>query len=412
MNAPPSLAEFRREARTYLGHHLPARGADPTSWGEGSDSVAIFHHLTVDEERALDRAARAWQRQKLDAGWAAFTWSEEFGGRGWPSAYEHAFDEEESRFAAPAVHETFVATLHLMAPTIERFGTDAQKQRFIPSYLRTDELCCQLFSEPNAGSDLASVATRATRDGDTWRIDGQKVWTSGARLCDHGLLIARSDPESSRHHGLTAFLLPLDRAGVEIRPIRQMTGGASFYEVFMDDVIVPDDLRLGDVGQGWEVALTTLGFERSVSGDGAGGVGGSFDQVLALAQHLDRTSEPVVRQALAALYTRFRLGEWSGLRVRGALLAGQHPGALGSVGKLAWSQRLTATAEVASLLLGPRLVADTGEWGTFAWAEHVLGAPGYRIAGGSDEIQRNIIGERALGLPREPRPIEHATARD
>jgi alkylation response protein AidB-like acyl-CoA dehydrogenase len=203
---------------------------------------------------------------------------------------------------------------------------------------------------------------------------------------------------------LTAFLLPLDATGVEIRPIRQMTGGSSFYEVFFTDVELSDTLRLGAVGDGWKVATSTLGFERSVSADGAGGVGGSFKQVLALARHLGRTGDPLVRQDLASLYTLSRIGGLSGMRVRGAMRAGQHPGALGSVGKLFWTQRLSFTSDVVGRLLGPSLLADFAVWGTFAWGEHVLGAPGYRIAGGSDEIQRNIIGERALGLPREPSP--------
>jgi alkylation response protein AidB-like acyl-CoA dehydrogenase len=287
---------------------------------------------------------------------------------------------------------------------VEVFGTEAQKDRFIPLFLSTESLCCQLFSEPEAGSDLASLRCRAERHGDTWRIDGQKVWTSGARLSEYGLLIARSDPDAPQHRGMTAFLVPFETPGVEVRPIRQMTGGSAFNEVFLSGVELDDSYRLGAEGDGWKVALATLGFERNTTANGAGGVGGGYAQVIALARHLDRTAEPVVRQQLAALYTRCRIEEFSGQRVRGALRASQDPGPLGSVGKLFWTQRLSFVSSVVSHLLGPHLTANTGEWGTYAWAEHVLGAPGYRIAGGSDEIQRNIIGERVLGLPREPRP--------
>ena len=399
-----SVEDLRTRARAWLSERLPPRRSDDAVWGEGAFSVAVFHDLAPAEEDALDAAARAWHRTKLAAGFASITWPSRYGGLGLPSAYERAFAEAEAEFEAPREHEAFTATLHLMAPVVERYGTEEQKDRFIPAFLRTDWLCCQLFSEPEAGSDLASLRCRAEQaaEGGPWRIDGQKVWTSGARLCDWGLLIARSDPTAPQHRGMTAFLLPLDAPGVEIRPIRQMTGGASFNEV--DGVELEDSLRLGAVGDGWAVALATLGFERNTSANGAGGAGGSWAQVLGLARHLGRTGDPLVRQDLAALHTLFRIEDFSGMRVRGALTASQDPGPLGSLGKLFWTQRLTRTSEVVARLLGPRLTADTGEWGSYAWGQHVLGAPGYRIAGGSDEIQRNIMGERALGLPREPRP--------
>jgi alkylation response protein AidB-like acyl-CoA dehydrogenase len=205
-----------------------------------------------------------------------------------------------------------------------------------------------------------------------------------------------------KHAGLTAFILPLDLPGIEIRPIRQMSGGASFNEVFLTDVRVPDEFRLGPVGQGWKVALTTLGFER-----GSGGItrtiGGTFDQVLALARWLGLTGDPVVRQQLADLYAHHRVTQLVAQRSAASAARGEAPGAEGSIWKLRWTQDLTRVSAVVSHLLGPRLAADTGEWGTYTWVDHVLGAPGYRIAGGSDEIQRNVIGERVLGLPVEPR---------
>ena len=400
----PTLEEFRAEAREWLATQWPQRPDDVAAiWGEGSDSVSVFHDVPFEEELALDKAIRDWHQKKIDAGWALFTWPERFGGRNLPSAYERAFVEEEARFIVPREHETFNVTVNLVGPTIAVYGTEEQQDRFIPPFIRTDMLCCQLFSEPNAGSDLASLSCSAKQVGDSWIIDGQKVWTSGARLSEYGLLIARSDTTGVKHAGMTAFLLPLNLPGVEIRPIRQMTGGASFNEVFMTNVELSDDYRLGAVGEGWKVALTTLGFERNSSADGAGGAGGTPQQLIALAQHLGKNADPIARQMLAEVYSMGRIAELSGLRMRGTLSAGQDPGPLGSLGKLFWTQRLNRTSDVASYLLGADLMADSGEWGKYAWAEHVLGAPGYRIAGGSDEIQRNIIGERALGLPREPR---------
>jgi alkylation response protein AidB-like acyl-CoA dehydrogenase len=265
-------------------------------------------------------------------------------------------------------------------------------------------LCCQLFSEPGAGSDLAGLSTAAVRHGDEWVINGQKVWSSGARFSAWGLLICRTDPSAAKHAGLTAFLLPIDTAGVEVRPIRQMTGGATFNEVFLTDVGVPDALRLGDPGDGWKVALTTLAFERATSGSARGSeVGGSWMQVRALAAWAEATIDPVMRQRLATLYTLDRIRVLNAERVAATSVPGGPPGPLHSTAKLQWTQWLAAVSDVVSGLLGPALLADTGAWGTYAWSKHVLGAPGYRIAGGSDEIQRNIIGERVLGLPPEPR---------
>jgi alkylation response protein AidB-like acyl-CoA dehydrogenase len=409
VTAGEDLETFRERALAWLHDNAeprPDESAGTPAWGEGSDDVAVFHDLTDDEEEAelLDRAM-AWQRRKFDAGFGALTWPEPHGGTGLPPAYERAFEAEEAAFVTPAHHETFSVTLRLVAPTIAAFGTPEQQQRFIPRFLRTSELCCQLFSEPGAGSDLAAVQTRAERDGDEWVITGQKVWSSGARFAAWGEVICRTDPSVPKHKGQTAFLVPMDAPGVTVVPIRQMTGGASFNEVFLDDVRVPDTLRLGGVGDGWRVALTTLGFERGASGSGAGdqAVGGSWDQVRALAGWLGVTGDPVVRQRLAGLHELDRVRHAHALRLSARAGDGGPPGPEGSIGKLLWTSWLCRVSEVVSLLLGPRLTADTGEWGTYAWAQHVLGAPGYRIAGGSDEIQRNIVGERVLGLPGEPR---------
>jgi alkylation response protein AidB-like acyl-CoA dehydrogenase len=348
--------------------------------------------MSHDDEAALIARWLAWQRRKFDAGYGAIAWPREFGGAGLTPAHRQAFAEEEAAFAVPDGHEVCSVTVNLVAPTIRDLGTPDQQRRFIPRFLGGEELCSQLFSEPGAGSDLAGVATRAVRDGDEWVLDGQKVWSSGAQFAQWGEAICRTDPSVPKHAGQTAFLVPLDAPGVEVRPIRQMTGGSSFNEVFLTGVRIPDSLRLGPVGAGWKVALTTLGFERATSGSHSD-VGGSWPDVLALARATGSTADPVVRQRLARLYSGDRVRAWR--RV--------DSGPAGSVGKLAWTEWMREASDVVSLLLGARLTADTGEPATFGWTAHVLGAPGYRIAGGSDEVQRNIIGERVLGLPGEPR---------
>ena len=402
-DAVPSVEEFRAQAAAWLKEHADPRPEVSSAWGAGSDGVSVFHDLSDAAEQDLLDRLMAWQRTKFDAGYGAITWPLEHGGAGLTHDHLKAFVEEESAFDVPASHETFSVTLRLVAPTIAAFGTDEQKARFIRPFLRTEMLCCQLFSEPGAGSDLAGLGTAAVRDGDEWVVNGQKVWSSGARFSRWGELICRTDSSVPKHAGLTAFLLPLDTPGIEIRPIRQMSGGSSFNEVFFTDVRVPDSLRLGDAGDGWNVALTTLAFERAASGGARIEHGGSWRRVRALAAWAGVTGDPVVRQQLAALYSLHRIRVLNSQRVAAESIPGAPPGPLHSTSKLQWTQWMSGVSDVVSGILGPRLLADTGEWGTYAWAEHVLGAPGYRIAGGSDEIQRNIIGERVLGLPAEPR---------
>jgi alkylation response protein AidB-like acyl-CoA dehydrogenase len=398
------LAQWQARAREWLRSQARPRdgeagGADVTGLG----SVAVFDNLTFEQEQEQLAAAAAWQRAKLAAGYGAITWPAEFGGAGLALAYEEAFGREEAQVAVPRKNELFSVTLELVAPTIAAFGTPVQQRELIPRLLAAELFVCQLFSEPGAGSDLASLSLRAERRDGGWVLNGQKVWTSGARHAALGELIARTDPAQTRHRGLTAFLVPMDVPGVEIRPIRQMSGGSSFNEVFFTGVEVPDEARLGEIGQGWQVALTTLGFERAASGAGAQQPGGSFAQVAATARQLGRAGDPLVRQMLADLYVRSEVQRRYAEKMTQSAAAGA-PGEDGSVLKLMWSANLTRVSAVVTELLGPRLVADTGEPGLFGWSEHVLGAPGYRIAGGTEEIQRNIIAERVLGLPRDPRP--------
>ena len=416
--AAPSIDQFTEDALRWLHEHAAPRTGSATSpagedegatgepgWGDGEFSVAVFHSLDFDEEQALIGRAKQWTMLKATRGYHAITAPVAVGGLGLDRSYSRAFSKLESQFHTPTSHEAHSVTTGLVAPTIQVFGTDQQKADLVPLFLSATELCCQLFSEPNAGSDLASLACRAERDGDEWVLNGQKVWSSGAQFSQWGELIARHDADVVKHKGMTAFIIPLDLPGVEVRPIKQMSGGSSFNEVFLNDVRIPDSMRLGPVGEGWKVALTTLGFERDHSDGGGGGsrVGGSWRQVLATAEMMGVTDDMNTRQALARLYTHHRVAGYVNRRAADLRRAGAPAGPEGSLGKLLWTGGMTLTSAVISGILGPRLIADTGEWGTYGWGEHVLGAPGYRIAGGSDETQRNIIGERVLGLPGEPR---------
>ena len=406
-----ALEEFLADARRFLEERLPPKRVvaiddGAIEWGRGEFSVCVFHALDFAAERDLLRRLQQWTTTKAERGYHAITWPEEYGGLGLGREYARAFARLESQFETPTAHETHSVTTRLVAPTIHAFGTAEQKETLVPRFLAARELCCQLFSEPGAGSDLASLACRAERDGDEWVINGQKVWSSGAQFAQWGELIARHDPDVPKHKGMTAFAIPLDLAGVEVRPIKQMSGGSSFNEVFFTDVRIPDSTRLGPVGDGWKVALTTLGFERDhsdVAAAGGGRVGGSWYQLLATARALGRTTEPEIRQQLARAYSHRQIESYVNRRAADLRRAGAPAGPEGSLGKLLWTEGMRLVSDVVSEVLGPRLVADSGEWGTYAWGEHVLGAPGYRIAGGSDETQRNIIGERVLGLPGEPR---------
>jgi len=394
-----NIDEFRAEARAWLASVAEPRPADG-GWGTGDDSVAVFENWTAEQEREHTERIRAWERTRYRAGWGALSWPARFGGRDLPAYYEQLYQAEEAAFDVPKRTEIFPVTQQLVAPAVRLWGTPEQQDRWIAPMLSTEVLACQLFSETEAGSDLASVRTRAVRDGDHWVLDGHKVWTSGARVADWGVAVCRTDPAVRKHAGITVFLVPMDAPGVTVRPIRQMTGGASFNEVYLDGVAVSDENRLGPVGEGWRVTLSVLAAERLDSGNNLGLA--NADRAVALAGHLGRPLTGGEAERAADLFVRALVQRLIGLRVTAALVAGREPGAEASVGKLYATETMRRTSDLVVRLLGPRVAADTGEWGTFAWTEHLLGAPGYRIAGGTDEIQRNILAERVLGLPREP----------
>jgi len=404
-----SELEFRAEAIEFLDGHASRRGeAKEFVWGEGSDNVSILEEKTAEQEAAEMRAAKEWKATEFDAGFGWITGPEEYGGRALPTAYERAYREIASRYALASTGQ-FGIGLGMVAPTILAHAIPEVKERYLRSLYRGDVVACQLFSEPVAGSDLAGIQTRAERDGDEWVVSGQKVWTSGAQFSDIGEIITRTNPDKPKHQGLTMFVVDMHAPGVEIRPLRQMTGGASFNEVFFDEVRIPDSHRLGDVDGGWSVALTTLMNERAAIGGGGAGVGiVSFARLAAMAKHFGRADDPVTRQALADVYVRQQVHRLTSLRGMARIRAGQLPGPEMSIGKLALTTNMTRIGDLLTSVLGPLLVADSGEWGTYAWTELVLGVPGMRVAGGTDEIMRNIIGERVLGLPKDPAPKEAA----
>jgi acyl-CoA dehydrogenase len=401
-----SEEQFEQEALAFLEANAKLRVEEKTGWGQGSDNVALFAEKTHQEEAAEVDAAKTWRRMVFDAGFGWIKGPKAYGGRELPAAYERMYQSREAAFDTPS-QAPFGIGLGMVAPTILAHATEATKQRYLRGLYRGDVVACQLFSEPGAGSDLASLQTRAERDGDEWRITGQKVWTSVAQFADIGEIICRTDPTLPKHRGLTGFVVDMRAPGVEVRPLRQMTGGSTFNEVFFTDVRVPDDHRLGDVNQGWTVALTTLMNERAAIGAGGGGVGGIMgggERLVDLLRHFGIEKDPMLRQRLADIYINGKVASYTNQRAMAKIKAGQMPGPEMSIAKLSLTNNMSRVSELVSLALGPRLTADTSEWGTYAWSELVLGTPGVKVAGGTDEVMKNIIGERVLGLPKEPSP--------
>jgi acyl-CoA dehydrogenase len=396
--------EFGRAALAFLSANAAPRVEVDEAWGEGSDHVSLLPERTHEEEKAELEAARSWAQKRFDAGFGWITGPEEFGGRGLTRDHQRAYDTLEVGFETPQM-SVYGIGLGMVAPTILAHATDEVKRRYLKSLWRGDIVACQLFSEPGAGSDLAGLQTKALHDGDEWLVTGQKVWTSGAHLSDIGEIICRTDPDAPKHKGLTGFIVDMRAPGVDIRPLRQMTGGASFNEVFFTDVRVPDTHRLGDVNGGWSVALTTLMNERAAIGGGSIATGSgnlSTPRLIDLVRHQGKAADPLVRQQIADIFINGRVANYTNLRAMAKVAAGQVPGPEMSIAKLSLTMNMRRMADLVSAVLGPKLVAETGEWGTYAWSQFMLGLPGMRIAGGTDEVLRNIVGERVLGLPKEP----------
>jgi alkylation response protein AidB-like acyl-CoA dehydrogenase len=392
-------------AERFLSQNAVPRADDgPTfAWGGGDDGdVAIWEEPDYESEQRHLSASRRWRAQRFDAGLGWLDGPAKYGGGGLSPEAVRQYQVIESHYSIP--DQSFFKLDRVLVPILLRYGTETVRTSFLRSLFRGDTIGCELFSEPDAGSDLASARTSATLNETEWILNGQKIWTSDAHYADIGVALCRTDPATRRHESLTAFVVDMHHPGVEVRPLRQMTGGSSFNEVFLTDVPVQDSHRLGDIGQGWEIVQATLKIERAAIGLGLGRGGAGLAngrRVVEMAKHLGLASDPLIRQRIAEVYTGFRLAKYLGLIARAEQLAGGQPGPAPLLAKLCLTRNTRALSELVRLMLGQRLAADTGEWGTFAWGAFVLGEPGLHITAGTDEILRNIVAAKVLGLPRD-----------
>jgi len=400
LDAASSPTDAAAMTRDWVESHVPAawRAAAP----EGFDAIRAVRSRADYE---------AWYPVFGASGLVAPTWPPDCGGLGVSAAAARAIDAVLAPYNLGRLNPL---GLNLCAPALFAHGTDAQRRRFLPPIVRNEERWCQLFSEPGAGSDLASLATRATRDGDEWVVSGQKVWTTWAHRSDFAVLLARTDPDVAKRRGLTYFLLALHQPGVDVRPLRHLTGEVDFNAVFLDGARVPDDHRVGAPGDGWRVANATLSAERQmVAGAGSGGVdrigGSGAAHAVALARRRHRTREPVLRQRLAACLAEERLRAWTNDRARAARSAGRPPGPETSVGKVHSGELNQRLQLLAADLLGADATAwsddEAPDGGSLPYeVRGMLRSRANTIEGGTSEVNRSIVGERVLGLPREPDP--------
>ncbi|HEX3981947.1 MAG TPA: acyl-CoA dehydrogenase family protein [Acidimicrobiales bacterium] len=386
----PEDEAFRKEVRAWLSEHVT--GAFAALGGRGGSGDETFGFETRLE----------WEKVLAADGWTGIGWPVEFGGRGASIAHQVIFNEEYVKAKAPG--RVNVMGEGLIAPTIIHYGTPEQKERFLPAIRNGTELWCQGYSEPNAGSDLANVQTKARREGDEWVITGQKVWTSGAHQADWCFAVCRTEPGSERHRGLSYLLVPMDQPGVDVRPITQLTRTSEFNEVFFDGARTPDDHVVGEVGDGWRVALATLAFERGV---GLLGHQVSFrrelDHLLAVARANGSATDPVIRQQLARSYAELEILRFNTLRSLSGYDGPVAPPEA-SIIKLYWATWHRRLGELAMDVLGPSaLVLEGPPYELDEFQRTFLFSRSETIYGGSNEIQKNIIGERVLGLPPEPK---------
>ena len=391
-NDTPQEAEFRAKCRAWLEANAELKTKKTNS----------AKNMNVGNKSLLEAAAE-WQKKKYDAGWAMIHWPKEFGGIGATPIERIIWAQEESKFNVPkGVYEI---GLGMAGPVMMEYATDEQKERYLPPMAEGKEIWCQLFSEPSAGSDVAGLRSKAVQDGENWIVNGQKVWTSGAHFSDFGILVVRHDPSVEKHKGLTFFFVDMKSPGIEVKPIKQLTGGSSFNEVYFNDVVIPDSQRLGEIGDGWKVAITTLMNERLAVGD-ADGVDAS--EAFELAKKHDKDGEQLidnnaVRESIADWYCEASGLKNTKLRTMSALSRGDTPGPEASITKIVSANKLQAIGNFGmdSSDMSGMLMDEESDFIKFqmAW----MGAAGLRIAGGTDEILKNIIAERVLGLPQEAR---------
>jgi len=381
----PEQAEYRAHVREWLERH---KAQAPVLQGEGA----------LQDEQEIIAARRAWQGKLAEGGLAGVTWPKEFGGQGRGPIEQVICNQEIARARVPGILDAI--GVGMLGPTIIAHGTDEQKSRYLGPMLHGDEVWCQLFSEPAAGSDLAAVQTRARHQDDgSWLLSGQKVWTTNAQFASYGLLLARTDPDAHKHKGLTMFIVPMDAPGVTVRGLRQISGEAEFNEVFFDDVQIEDSAVVGGVGGGWGTALTTLMFERVTIGLGGEGLGFNsirFAGAIAGDEHARR--DPEVRQRLGEIASELLAVRFTGYRTLTALQRGQIPGPEAGLAKVTIVNGAIRAGDLIADVQGPDALATDSEW-----AYMISFLPGLKSAGGTEEILRNTIGERVLGLPPEPR---------
>jgi alkylation response protein AidB-like acyl-CoA dehydrogenase len=404
-NDTPEEAAYRAKARAWLEKN--AELIDPNE--ASADPLA-----EREDEKAI-AAAKAWQARKFDEGWACITWPKEYGGQGGTSMQSVIFNQEQSKFKTPP--PIYTIGHGMLGPTIMTHGTPEQKDKYLRTMARGSEIWCQLFSEPAAGSDLAGLRSSAVRDGDDWILNGQKIWSTGAHFSKWGMIVVRTDPNVSKHAGLSYFIVDMHSKGIDIRPIKQINGGSGFNEVFFTDVRVPDSNRLGAVGDGWRIALTTLMNERVAIG--AGSAAGGFKNLMKLARETRRGGRPAirdsaVRQKLAEFWVTQQGLKYTGFRTLSAVSQGRVPGPEGSIGKAIGAPMAQKLAAFAVELQGPLGATRDASISVHEglWQNSWLGIPGMRVAGGTDEILKNIIAERVLRLPPEIRVDKEIAFRD
>ena len=363
--------------------------------------------LEDDPERVKE--CRNFQKELFNAGLAALPYSKEYGGAGLTKKHQELFDEIARDWRLP--NGPLYISHGMCLPMLDQYGTDEQKNTFMKECISGEKIWCQLFSEPGAGSDVASLSTRASRDGDEWVISGQKVWTSGAHYADLGMVIARTDPSLPKHKGLSMFIIDFSDPSVEVKPLKQISGGSGFNEVFFNETRVPSSQLLGDLNQGWNLAVSMLMFERVSIGAGGGSLTADRSPTLIeLAKALDKNTDPHIRQILSNLWIREKIRRFIGQRVRDSVAAGRVPGPEGSIAKLNGSLLARLFRDASMEIIGTSGQAwEIGDEEAEKWSVGCLAACGVSIAGGTDEVQRNIIGERVLALPKEPDPYKGAS---
>jgi alkylation response protein AidB-like acyl-CoA dehydrogenase len=387
LNLTAAEEQFRDELRAWLEANLPPPFGGARNEEEKGE---YFNYL------------RAWQRKVCEGGWAALSWPKEYGGRGAALMEQAIFQEEWARAEAPPLIN--VLGLSLIGPTIIAVGTKEQKERFLPKILSAEEIWCQGFSEPNAGSDVASLSTKAVRDGDEFIVNGQKTWTSLAHASDWCLLLVRTDPAVQKHKGITALLVNMHTEGVTVRPLKQMTGESGFNEVFFSNVRVPVANVLGEINKGWHTAIATLMNERAHLGTGIYiQFKRGLDALMARARETNRSGklaseDPVIRQKLAQAFLELEVFRLTNLRALSKMASSSVPGPEGSILKIFWSEMNQRLQQVAMETLGPH--AQLKDFDEGRWVYSYLRARGNTIEAGTSEIQRNIVAERVLGLPK------------